>query len=97
MIYKNITFATKTFYGVEFKPGEIHHVPGYINDSGMMKIDEDIKSIDNNTTTKQEPPKTNSSNTSVKKSQQNKSQSSNTKENENIKQEVTPNGTDSNK
>ena len=31
MIYKNLSRATKTFYGVTFKPGEIHEVPGYIN------------------------------------------------------------------
>lgn len=31
MIYKNLSRATKTFYGVTFKPGEVHEVPGYIN------------------------------------------------------------------
>lgn len=37
MFYKNTSFATKTFYGVSFKPGEIHDVPGYINDPMMIR------------------------------------------------------------
>ena len=36
--YKNISFSAKTFYGVEFKPGEIKSVPGYINCRGMVRI-----------------------------------------------------------
>lgn len=37
MFYQNISRATKTFYGVTFKPGEIHDVPGYINDIGFER------------------------------------------------------------
>lgn len=36
--YKNISFSAKTFYGVKFEPGEVKPVPGYINDSGMVRI-----------------------------------------------------------
>lgn len=38
MLYKNTSFATKTFYGVEFKHGDIKEVPGYINDSKFILI-----------------------------------------------------------
>ena len=37
MFYKNISKATKTFYGVTFKPGDIKQVPGYINDIGFKR------------------------------------------------------------
>lgn len=44
MYYKNLSNATKTFYGVEFKPGEIHNVNGYINHDRFIVVDEkDIK------------------------------------------------------
>ena len=36
--YKNISFSAKTFYGVEFKPGETKSVPGYINCRGMVRV-----------------------------------------------------------
>ena len=36
--YKNISFSAKTFYGVEFKPGETKEVPGYINDPRMVRV-----------------------------------------------------------
>lgn len=32
MTYQSMAKVPKIFYGVEFKPGEIHDVPGYIND-----------------------------------------------------------------
>lgn len=38
IIYKNISYSAKTFYGVEFKPGEIKAVPGYINCQGMLRM-----------------------------------------------------------
>ena len=38
MVYKNTSFATKVFYGVEFKHGDIKDVPGYINDSKFVLI-----------------------------------------------------------
>lgn len=37
--YKNLSLATKTFYGVTFKPGEEHDVPGYINVSKFIRVD----------------------------------------------------------
>lgn len=39
MIYKNISYITKTFYDVEFKPGETKEVNGIINDPKMMVVD----------------------------------------------------------
>ena len=38
MIYKNLSRATKTFYGVTFRPGDVHEVPGYINDPKFVKV-----------------------------------------------------------
>lgn len=38
MIYKNLSHATKTFYGITFKPGEEHEVPGCINDSKFIRL-----------------------------------------------------------
>lgn len=39
MLYKNISLSVKTFYGTEFKPGETHEVPGYVNDTKMIVVD----------------------------------------------------------
>lgn len=39
MIYKNISYTTKTFYGVTFKPGETKQVDGIINDAKMIRVD----------------------------------------------------------
>lgn len=39
MKYVNNTYTTKTFYGVEFKPGEEKEVPGYINADGFFRTD----------------------------------------------------------
>ena len=36
MLYTNISCSVKTFYGVEFKPGETKEVPGYINHPRMI-------------------------------------------------------------
>lgn len=38
MIYKNLSRTTKTFYGVTFKPGEEHEVPGYINHPKFLRL-----------------------------------------------------------
>ncbi|MCM1286649.1 MAG: hypothetical protein NC227_10915 [Bacteroides sp.] len=40
MIYKNLSNATKTFYGVTFKPGEECEVPGYVNDPKFIRLKE---------------------------------------------------------
>ncbi len=40
MYYKNVSCFAKTFYGVEFKPGEAKEVPGYVNDKHMIVVDE---------------------------------------------------------
>lgn len=39
MIYKNISYTSKTFYGVTFKPGETKQVDGIINDAKMIRVD----------------------------------------------------------
>lgn len=39
MKYINMTCATKTFYGVEFKPGDVKEVPGFINAAGFIRTD----------------------------------------------------------
>lgn len=36
--YKNTSNSIKTFYGVTFKPGETHEVPGYINAVYMVRV-----------------------------------------------------------
>lgn len=36
--YKNLSLATKTFYGVTFKPGDEKDVPGYINDLKFVRV-----------------------------------------------------------
>lgn len=36
MFYKNISLSAKTFYGIEFKPGQVKEVPGYISSPGMI-------------------------------------------------------------
>lgn len=38
MKYKNYSHTTKTFYGIKFKPGETHDVPGYINDPKFVRV-----------------------------------------------------------
>lgn len=48
MVYKNTSYITKKFYGVEFKPGDVKEVTGYINDPKMIKM---------SCTPKQEAPK----------------------------------------
>lgn len=36
--YRNISYSAKTFYGVNFEPGDIKSVPGYINCPGMIRV-----------------------------------------------------------
>lgn len=38
MLYQNISKYKKTFYGVEFKAGDIKDVPGYINDPDFKRV-----------------------------------------------------------
>ena len=38
MIYQNCSFTTKTYYGVEFKPGEAHEVPSAISDPRFIQL-----------------------------------------------------------
>ena len=40
MFYKNLSTSTMKFYGVEFRPGEVKEVPGYINDFRMFPVDD---------------------------------------------------------
>ena len=39
MTYKNLSNTTKTFYGVTFKPGESHDVPGFITNLDFIIVD----------------------------------------------------------
>jgi hypothetical protein len=39
--YVNLTHTTKTFYDVEFKPGDVKDVPGCINADGFYRTDTD--------------------------------------------------------
>lgn len=55
MFYQNNSKATKTFYGVTFKPGERKAVPGYINDKDFERCCKPVS---------KEPPKTQSKSTS---------------------------------
>lgn len=51
MIYKNLSRATKTFYGITFKPGEEYDVPGCIDHPKFVQLNSfSSKSI--NTSTK---------------------------------------------
>lgn len=45
MTYKNTSFYSKTFYGVEFKPGEVHSVKGYINHPSFVRVPDDNTSV----------------------------------------------------
>ena len=36
MRYKNLSEFTKTFYGVEIKPGEVKDIPGNVNDPKVV-------------------------------------------------------------
>lgn len=49
MWYKNISITVKTFYGIEFKPGDIKKVPGYINHPMMVVVDQPKVNNDNKT------------------------------------------------
>lgn len=51
MYYINKSKTIKTFYGIEFKPNEIHQVPGYINDPDFERVAKPV-----------EPPKGNKAN-----------------------------------
>lgn len=39
IVYKNIGTVTKKFHGVEFKPGDIKAVDGYINADSFVRVD----------------------------------------------------------
>ena len=39
MRYVNSTRATRTFYGIEIKPGEVKEFPGYINVTGFYPVE----------------------------------------------------------
>lgn len=39
MLFKNVGSTTKTFFGVEIKPGEIKDVEGYINAKHFIRVD----------------------------------------------------------
>lgn len=43
MYYRNISFGTKTFYGVTFQPGDIKEVKAFINDPKMLLMPKDYQ------------------------------------------------------
>ena len=43
MLYRNISYSVKTFYGVTFEPGQVKEVPGYINNKDMI-VEETVPS-----------------------------------------------------
>ena len=43
--YKNASNVTKTFYGVKFNPGEVHSVPGYINDVHFIRTENKVAPV----------------------------------------------------
>jgi hypothetical protein len=73
MIYKNLSFTTKTFYGVTFKPGEEHEVPGYINHPKFLRLTafsakhDDQKNPEKDTKSESSKKTTTSSKTATKK------------------------------
>lgn len=48
MIYKNLSNTTKTFYGVAFKPNEVHEVPGCINHPKFLRVDSKSSELNTN-------------------------------------------------
>lgn len=55
MTYKNLSNTTKTFYGVTFKPGESHDVPGSITNLDFIivdVVDTESKSTEKKSTTR---------------------------------------------
>lgn len=64
-IYKNISLATKTFYGVTFKPGDVKEVKGPINHPRFIRVTTPAKldttsTTDNKKSDKQTEVKSNS-------------------------------------
>ena len=59
MVYKNISSATKIYYGVTFKPGDVKTVPGYVNDRHMipsaLPVDKTSVKVVKSTTKKADP------------------------------------------
>lgn len=46
MLYTNLSLITKTFHGVELRPGETKEIPGIVNDPKVVRSSK-----------RQEPPK----------------------------------------
>ena len=53
MLYKNFGKVTKTFYGVEFKPGEVKDVPRFIVDRWFARVDEPEVKVEAKPTTEE--------------------------------------------
>lgn len=39
--YKNLGITSRTFYGIEIKPGEVKEFPGFINASRCIRVSDD--------------------------------------------------------
>lgn len=61
MKYQNLSYSTKTFYGVTFKPGEVKDVPGPINHTYFVPVLQSSEKSEVQPVMNQEPPKTSSS------------------------------------
>lgn len=71
MRYKNCGSATLTFYGIEFKPGQSHSVPGPIMNKNFIRV-KDVPTVKKQTVkefkeVKPASPKRASQSTSIKK------------------------------
>lgn len=66
MIYKNMSRTTKTFYGVQFKPGEEHEVPGYINHPKFLRLAAFSPKLDESSNVVETTKKTSTSKTTKK-------------------------------
>ena len=65
-----MSIIAKTFYGVTFLPGDVHDVPGYINDSKFIRVtDSEPVTVAKPPVKKQEKPPVKKQETPVKESE----------------------------
>lgn len=96
MKYKNISCIKRTFYGVQFNPGETKEVPGYINHPKFVRISDKVDAapaVAKPVEKKPEPKKIEAVETKPEPKKVEAESKPNIKT---TKQEVTSNGSDSN-
>ena len=76
--YQNIGASTKTFYGVTFKPGDIHQVSGFINNKYFIRVKPPVeeKPVETKVETKETKVETKEKKSETKKSDSSKSSNS---------------------